>query len=146
MPIGELHNKIKELLDTYTGGEQYFDALDNYIRNSQIPIYLYNTVKYLYPNHKIIASGKFAQVIPCDIKVQGAIRKGNKINLNHNEVHSQNFIFIDDSFYSGKTAFSIQREIEKLGGKLHKIFVVYNGCKYKNDKVISLFNYYENNY
>ncbi len=104
---------------------------------------------------QIIVSGKFGSFFQNylnykDIEglkvmhVDGGLRTGTKLDLEvfRDLINKQYFIFIDDSFYSSKTRDTIQTEIERLGGTLLKTFVIYDGSKDFDKKVMGLYRYY----
>jgi len=147
-----LNTIVKECLEQHEGGEKFFDNLDKSIQETSIIYDLYNLIEEDKRNN-IIVSGKFGVFFtnlfhshPNIILVNGSLRKNNKINdLEYlsNKIKDKNYIFIDDSFYSGKTRNSIKKEIERLDGNLINTYVVYDGSKEKDDTVISLYRYYK---
>ena len=58
-------------------------------------------------------------------------------------IRGNDFIFVDDSYYSGTTRDIINAELNKYGGKITRTFVVYDGSKEKDDSVFSLYRYYD---
>lgn len=155
----ELLNKIvKDCLAQHEGGEKFFDYLDENIRVNMNILDLLS-VKFLLGNDfdKIVVSGKFGRMFAnyymndlyTDdakiIMVNGGLRKDEPIDdLSHLNIKGKKFIFVDDSFYSGKTRNVIKAEIERLGGKLIQTYVVYDGSKEKDKTVRSLYRYYDN--
>lgn len=104
----------------------------------------------------IIASGKFGSFFNNWwnantnynnklIIVNGGLRVGNKIDLSYikDYIKNKKFIFIDDSFYSGKTRNTIKNELEKYNANLNKTYVIYDGSKARDDNVCSLYRYYD---
>ena len=80
------------------------------------------------------------------INVNGGLRTGFSIdNLDYLSEYIRNnkFVFLDDSYYSGKTQRAVKNEIERLGGKLVNTFVIYDGSVNKSDDVKSLYRYYQ---
>jgi len=72
------------------------------------------------------------------------LRKGESIiDLSPFNVYNKNFIFIDDSFYSGKTRNCIDAELQKYDSKIIRTIVCYDGSKEKDDTVSSLYRYYK---
>lgn len=151
---------VKECLEQHEGGEKFFDTLDENIRSK------INTIDFLVINFLlneefdgIIVSGKFGKVfanyysntsypdVEKIIMVNGGLRKDQPIDdLSYLSDHIKNkdLIFVDDSFYSGKTRNAVRNEIERLGGKLINTYVVYDGSKEKDETVHSLYRYYDN--
>lgn len=89
-------------------------------------------VKNLYPNKNILT-------------LQGGIRHLKTLPLEHisDNIKNKSFIFIDDSYYLGRTRNAIREEIERLKGSFIHSFVVYDGSIYKDKKVTSLYRYHE---
>lgn len=153
----ELDKIVKEMLEQHVGGETFFDHLDQAIQTEPIIEQLYNMVdKYNY-DVNIIVSGKFGNffnnwytvntnyVNQMVIIVNGGLRTGLSIdNLDYLEEYIKNnkFVFLDDSYYSGKTQRAVKNEIERLGGKLINTFVIYDGIINNNNDVKSLYRYY----
>ena len=82
--------------------------------------------------------------------VNGGLRKGDSIRNTYfgngnciPDYFSNKVIFIDDSYYSGKTANKVRNFIESLGGEVIKTYVFYDGSKEKHDNVVSLYRYYD---
>lgn len=59
------------------------------------------------------------------------------------EAEGKDFIFIDDSYYSGKTARVVQKWMKDHGGKVVKSYVFYDGSYEKRDDVVSLYRYWD---
>ena len=154
----ELDKIVKEMLEKHIGGEIFFDHLDKAIQTTPIIEQLYNMVEKYNYDVNIIVSGKFGtffgnwytvntnwadQMI---INVNGGLRTGFSIdNLDYLSEYIRNnkFVFLDDSYYSGKTQRAVRNEIERLGGKLINTFVIYDGSVNKSDDVKSLYRYYK---
>ena len=56
---------------------------------------------------------------------------------------SSKFIFLDDSYYSGKTLNAVSEFVKKGGGVIEKSYVFYDGSPVKTN-VQSLYRYYDN--
>lgn len=161
----KLYCLIEQLVNEHVGGEPFFNALDENIRNdmeycSELK-YLYykqarKTLDILdYPN--IIVSGSFGKVFQAycqeawkrpygiTLCVDGGLRKQDLVLTDSQRVNiiGRSFIFFDDSFYSGTTFKKVQEEVIKCGGALSKAFVVYDGSKEQLPYVCSLYRYYE---
>lgn len=146
---------VKDMLEQHIGGEVFFDHLDEAIRNNKCII---DALIDKIPNIKkqnIIVSGKFGLFFRdylhlLDIKpkeliwVEGGLRKGNKPkNLDFYDIIDQKVIFIDDSFYSGRTRNVINNELLKCYSCISETYVVYDGSLVKEEDVYSLFRYHE---
>ena len=81
-----------------------------------------------------------------DYLVPGGLRHdASKINLAPfaDNIKGNTFLFIDDSYFSGKTALVVKEEIERLGGVFKGTLVAYDGSKVKEENVWSLYRYYD---
>ena len=84
----------------------------------------------------------------CSIEyINGSLRKGKPIQYSNWKLDSyknQPFIFVDDSYYSGKTLRIVRTYIEEvLGGYLQDSYVFYDGSEDNLDDVKSLYRYYD---
>ena len=161
----EIDSIVKEIMCRHSGGTAFFDNLDKEIRKPAIIDQIYSyAYKYIVKSGiycaGLIVSGKFGRFFnnwynsTTDLEsqpmtvivVNGGIREGASIdNLNYmkSSIYCGNFIFIDDSFYSGDTRNAIKNEIERLGGNLVKTFVIYDGSLIKDNTVESLYRYHK---
>ena len=159
-----LNNKIIELLKEHKeGGEKFFNALDLLIRSDyDIMKILIECIKNFYGDTLclnsagVVLSGKFGYAFYNNYKdflnntfkevliTNGGIRTGSEVYLGVNSLKCKEYIFIDDSYYSGKTKKAIEYALKDVysEAKIYETFVVYDGCKTKNNDVISLFRYY----
>jgi len=143
---------VRQCLEQHKGGEKFFDHLDKTIQEIPVVYDLFDSIKHDRKN--IIVSGKFGVFFknlfsshPNIIVVSGGLRKNIKIkDLTYLEykIKTEDYIFIDDSFYSGKTRNAIKNEIERLGGKLINTYVIYDGSIERDISVSSLYRYYDN--
>lgn len=145
---------VKEMLEQHVGGEKFFDNLDDAIRRNEIIV---DTLITSIPNIEeqyIIVSGKFGlffrdylRLLKIKTKgliwVKGGLRHGHKPELGCYNLNKKEFIFIDDSFYSGKTRNTIQEHLIANGAKITNTYVVYDGSHVKEDNVYSLYRYYK---
>ena len=154
---------VNECLDKYKGGEGYFNELDGMVKNNETLMVLF----LLYAvrdsgSYNVILSGeiglRYMQLqlqnkIPNYINlmvVNGRLRKGNEITggiMSNYEVIPEDLggmdvIFIDDSFYSGRTANKITEFVESRCGTVIGNYVFYDGSKEKYDDVKSIYRYY----
>ena len=141
---------VNECLNKYKGGEGYFNELDGMIKNNETLMVLF--LMYAVQNsgvRNVILSGeiglkylklKFENKIPDYINlmiVNGSLRNGKEITggiMSSLEVipenlYDQQIIFIDDSFYSGKTANKVEYFINCRLGKIIRKYVFYDGSK-----------------
>ena len=151
MNLEELVNK---LLNTYVGGDKYFDNLDlNIRRNNKYLDYMINEVRKEKFDY-IIVSGHFGISFKkyCEknniykdkiLLVNGSLRKDKNIDSNYN-IENKKIIFIDDSCYSKKTINKVKKYVENNNGIFIKTFVFYDGSKEKSNNIISFYRYYDN--
>ena len=84
--------------------------------------------------------------VSVDFLVPGGLRHDpSKINLApfKDQIEGRHFVFLDDSYFSGKTAMVVKEEIEKLGGVFVGTLVAYDGAKVRDKDVWSLYRYYD---
>ena len=155
---------VNECLDKYKGGEGYFNELDNMIKNNEtlMVLFLMYAVQDSGVRNVILSGGiglkylhlQLQNKIPEHINimvVNGGLRKGKEITggiMSNFEVipedlYDQQIIFIDDSFYSGKTANKVEYFINCRLGKIERKYVFYDGSKERHDDVASLYRYYK---
>lgn len=152
-----LHEIVKETLSKINGGTKYFDLLDDKIKyNEKIIIGLLSHIHNL-KNKMLVLSGEIAYQIKkyCDdnlpmqryMIICGSPRRNQDIYIDYeNSKLNYSFepVFVDDSFYSGKTFFEIRNFLKKeLAISLETCFVAYDGSQIKYKYVYSLFRYYD---
>jgi len=149
-----IHNFVLGLLEKHPkGGESYFDELDDFLINNFFFDLIIN--KSYTKNTIFICSGKFGiafynyiyiKNIPC-IVFNGDLRKednyayiiSRNINLIDRDFLYRDFVYIDDSYFSGKT---MRKCMSFLNIKEYRTFVLYDGSKQKEVK--SIYKYYDN--
>ena len=156
--LKEMNSIVNECLIQHEGGEEFFDAIDEKLRNDNVLINM--MIKRVEENEVfdyIIVSGNFGEIFKkyCDflntelkekiIVVNGGLRKGYDIisfweNFN---LKDKKIVFIDDSYYLGRTRDKIKEAIENNNGKLICTYVFYDGSKIKEDDVHSFYRYYD---
>ena len=150
---------VQKCIEKHGGGEAYFDELDGMVKENEELLASYiDYVASFNPNSFIIMSGEIGQKclemqrsskIPMGLRiyvVDGGLRKSSYIKgmvSNRKEMikAGKNFVFVDDSFYSGKTFNAVREFMEKLGYSISVIYVFYDGCKH-DFGVKSLYRYY----
>lgn len=153
--------KMKSIVNAnileHQGGENFFNAMDEMIRNDNVLLSM--MISSVLSNEKfdfIIVSGNFGRFFKkyCllhmrslynrVIVVNGGQRKGNGVTTDYSNynVCGKRIIFIDDSFYSGKTRNVIKASLESNGATLVKTYVFYDGSKDKDKDVYSFYRYY----
>lgn len=160
-----LNIKIIELLKEHKeGGEKFFNALDLLIRSDyDIMKILIKCIQNFYGdttclnNAGVVLSGKFGHALYNNYRdflnntfkevliTNGGIRTGSEVYLGVNSLKCKEYIFIDDSYYSGKTKNKIEEALKEINSeaKIYETFVVYDGSKEQDPNVISLFRYYQ---
>ena len=146
-----LNDIVREMLETHKGGEKFFDNLDESLRNKAIIQELCDIVPWRIDT-ELIVSGTFGQFFhnysPLfhPIIVRGGLRKDPTLNLEYmrDRISGIDCVFIDDSFFLGRTRDAIKKEVERLGGRLIQTYVIYDGSKIKDNSVSSLYRYYDN--
>ena len=148
---------VKTCLEQHEGGEIFFDNLDEMIRNddSLIKMMIEKIQKEISPSF-IVVSGNFGIVflnycmknMPMDftssvIVVPGGLRNGVPVGNIPIKFSNQKGIFIDDSYYLGRTQQAIAKELKKIGSEIYKTYVFYDGSKEKKDDVVSFYRYYD---
>lgn len=147
----QMFEKVNVLLEKYVGGQIFFTELDKAVKfNQEILEELVDKAENFH-NCLTIASGEIGLSmhnlgVKVDFLVPGGLRHDpTKINLEPfaDRIEGKDFIFVDDSYFSGKTAMVVKEEIERLGGRFIGSLVAYDGSKYKEDNVWSLYRYYD---
>lgn len=155
----QMESLVNDCLIQHVGGEKFFDELDYKLRNDNSLITM--MIGKILENEKfdyLIVSGNFGRVFKnyCQkhmnkdffdniITVNGGLRNGKEINhfWNEYDVKGKQIIFIDDSYYLGRTRNKIKEAIIKNGGYFIKTYVFYDGSKIKDNDVNSFYRYYD---
>ena len=150
----KIFEKVNELLEQYIGGQIFFTELDKAVKfDREVLEALVAEAHNLGLDHTFctIASGEIGLAmhnlgVPIDYLVPGGLRHNpSKINLAPfaYKIKGKRFIFLDDSYFSGKTVAVVKEEIERLGGIFVGTLVAYDGSKTKEENVWSLYRYYD---
>ncbi len=152
-----LDNLAKELRIKHHGGLKFFDELDDYIkdsRNEDITLELVRGTSKEW----IVTSGEFGDKLykmwkDGKFRCRGVVVFNGKITTKGESVKSwypedfdinnKNFVFIDDSYFSGTTKSKIGEYLEKLNSGIKKVLVIYDGSKVKTDMVKSFYRYHK---
>ena len=158
--ISRVSKYTKLCVKNETGGESYFNKLDQYIKNDIELVTSY--IDFIVNQTKcknIIMSGELAEKVigykqkhkmafangVSLYKVQGGLRYGAEISYPEEFSFifaNKEFVFLDDSYYSGNTYKAVKNFINKVGGKVIAAYVFYDGSR---DGIInSLYRYYDN--
>lgn len=169
--IKRIDNIVKDISKTTPGGNIFFDKLDSEIKkpkNIDIIVKLFEKIYGDFGiNYNLVVSGGFGDLIMFllkrgDIKCEGSILQVSGgltshftdmdkikkvkeviIQKKRGDINNKDFIFVDDSFYSGTTGFSIDLFLKKIGSRILKTYVVYDGNDTKSPDRIALYNYYD---
>lgn len=149
----KIFDKVNELLEQYIGGQIFFTELDRAVKFDKevLESLMIEAANLIDDDTYTIASGEIGLAmhnlhVDVDFLVPGGLRHDpTKINLAPflDKVKGKKFLFIDDSYFSGKTATVIKEEVEKLGGIFVGTLVAYDGNKTKEENVWSLYRYYD---
>lgn len=150
-----IFEKVNQLLEQYVGGQIFFTKLDKAVKfDVEVLQALHQRMKEVFGEEHgmcTIASGEIGLAmhnlgVPVDFLVPGGLRHDpSKINLApfKYQIEGKHFVFLDDSYFSGKTAMVVKEEIERLGGIFVGTLVAYDGAKVKEKDVWSLYRYYD---
>jgi hypothetical protein len=153
---------VNELEIRYTGGTRFFDALDERLREPFWFNAVLDKAHSLYGSqYGIAVSGEFGKRfrrwLSEDHLAYGASSHGVPIvfpgDLRHATLtddfirnldidNGEQFVFVDDSYYKGRTYRQVKAAIEKRGGACDYIVVLYDGST-TPAIVPSLFRYHE---
>lgn len=150
----KIFDKVNELLEQYIGGQIFFTELDKAVKfDKDVLDELVSYADEVFDLNTIftIASGEIGLAmhnlgVNIDYLVPGGLRHDpSKINLEpfKYNIEGNKFLFIDDSYFSGKTAMVVKEEIERLGGTFVGTLVAYDGAKVEEKNVWSLYRYYD---
>jgi len=143
----KVFDKVNECLEKYIGGTAFFDELDRLVKFDKEVLMQYYDMVACNNTAKTIASGEFGLClhnyqIPVDILVQGGLRKGVPIcDLSNFIISGEKYLFLDDSYFSGRTAQVVKEEVEKHGGIFVGCHVVYDGSLSPIHEVKSIYRY-----
>lgn len=151
--MSKMFEKVNELLEKYIGGQIFFSELDRAVKfDADLLLDLICEVKTTFGDDVLtIASGEIGLAmhnmgIPVDFLVPGGLRHDpSKINLApfESSISGKRIVFIDDSYFSGKTVLVVREEISRLGGIFLGTYVAYDGAKHKECDVHALYRYYD---
>jgi hypothetical protein len=169
--IKRIDTIVKDISKTTPGGNLFFDKLDSEIKkpkNIDIIVKLFEKIYGDFGlNYNLVVSGGFGDLIMFllkrgDIKCEGTILQVSGGLTSHftdmdkikkvkeviiqkqiGDINNKDFIFVDDSFYSGTTGYSIDHFLKRIGSKVLKTYVVYDGNDTKSSNRFALYNYYD---
>lgn len=152
----KLDNIVSNLLSRYKGKE-FFNKLDHSIKDITNQDMILSLVSGNEDEY-IISSGGFGDEL-YDLYRSGKFKckglvvfNGGMVTQNKGvtgyypidfDIDNKEFIFVDDSLFSGGTANKISNYISKFNSSIKSIQVIYDGSKIKLPNVYSFFRYYE---
>jgi len=160
-PPTEVKNKlddiVQSLLTKYGGGREFFDALDDSIKSITNKDMILALLKG-NSNEWVATSGEFGDTIyrlykNGDFKCKGLVVFNGKM-LTHKtgvsgwypidfDLDNKEFIYVDDSYFSGSTARKIDDFLKEHNSKIKSVSVIYDGSKERSKMVKSFFRYYK---
>lgn len=155
-----IDNIVYDCIKEHVGGEKFFDALDELIRQEIIlfPVLTELAISMFSKSNLdkvFITSGKFGKVYGKWLKLHGydsVILEGSLRNNDIKDMDNYKLllcgkesVFVDDSYFLGRTQQRVQRLVEMHDGIYKGTVVAYDGSKSEKKKdLISLFRYYDN--
>lgn len=152
----DMNTIVEKCLLQHKGGEVFFDHLDDIIRNNvslmDLMIQKISVLNWDF----IIVSGNFGIAFSnyCNkyskkkisnkiVAVPGGLRNGMPVGTLPNKLSNKKGIFIDDSFYLGRTHDAIAKELKIVGASIIGTYVFYDGSKELDKTVHSFYRYYK---
>jgi len=149
----KLNSIVDELLSKFIGGETYFDKLDDALKHPEN----IDIVSNLFSNLKdsdVIMSGGFGYYVQdlynkglitlkSLVVVNGSLRQGEVTKVSQWVEPTLEYVFVDDSFYKGRTRDKVQGFLNGMGCTLKGTVVVYDGSHVKDDTVHSMYRYHK---
>jgi len=144
-------NIVDSVLLKYKEGQDFFSNLDFSFRNKRVMDILLASIPNKY---KIVTSGSFgrklSKIYPhkVDLLLPGNLRHMSKYDLSaqRKQIKKHDYIFLDDSYYSGRTVNVVRNAIEEQQGNLVKTYVLYDGKKTKDKDVEYFYRYFDNHF
>lgn len=155
-----LNEKIGVILRQHKEGEEFFNALDFMIKGDRSILedflhFFMNDAGRTLELTKLIVSGGFGNAIMTMygdrlietfrevIVTNGGIRLGNEALIFKDKLLCKNWIFIDDSYYLGRTRAGISVALRKIrpDASIFETYVIYDGSMGRADKVKSMYRY-----
>ena len=145
--------KVEKCLKSHTGGEAYFTELDAEIKADEnlLRTFLHQIIIKTKVNNFVMSGeiGRYYAALfsPEDINLfllPGGLRNGKEIPYNIGRIYEgMEFVFVDDSYYSGKTLNAVKKYMESTGAKIIANYVFYDGSRENKDNVRSIYRYYD---
>jgi hypothetical protein len=165
---------VYKCIKDHKGGEKFFDALDDMVRNNETLFnFLMDLIpeEIQYNSFNIVVSGNFgikfknwfnksnhSNINNC-ICLNGSLRTDNIDKKYYGGYYKNQFcyqesfggeciaiptVFIDDSFFMGRTSDKVEKYVYDVGGEWCGIIVAYDGSKTPKRKDLKcLYRYYD---
>ena len=171
-PIIKLNNIISDVIKNCPKGDNFFDIVDDQIKDPKNKDIIFKLFEEIYEDfgyeYNMVLSGEFSEYIIHLVKKSkiicngtilqvsgsltshkgelGKIIKNKEVSIIYKkeDISEKNFIFVDDSYFSGTTEKSINEYLAKFNSRIIKTYVVYDGNIKKDPNRIHLYNYFDN--
>jgi hypothetical protein len=160
-----LNEKIGNILKRHPEGKEFFDALDYTIRSDRNILqefvdFVWKIVfagQDIRAEYNLILSGRFGNALATNfgsnifwnfsrvVLTNGNLRNGELPVIYLSEINDKPFVFLDDSFYSGKTRDVLEKALQEINpnSKIIKTIVVYDGSLEPRENVYSMYRYHK---
>ena len=145
--------KVQKCLETHVGGEAYFNELDAAIKSDENLLKSFiNRIVIETKCRNFVMSGEigvvYSKLYSYDdihlLLLPGGLRHDKEIPYNIGRIYEgMEFVFVDDSYYSGKTLNAVKKYMESTGAKIIANYVFYDGSRENKDNVRSIYRYYD---
>lgn len=145
--------KVQKCLETHTGGEAYFTELDAAIKADETLMRRFlHRIIIETKCQNFVMSGEIGKCYaklysPKDINLfllPGGLRHEDNIPFYIGRAfEGMSYVFVDDSYYSGRTLQAVKKYMESTGANLIASYVFYDGSKHNVDGVKSIYRYYD---
>lgn len=145
---------VKECLSKYVGGNKYFHEMDERIKYD--PEILQAMLDGVYGANFLVLSGQFGRQMVDYIRAKnlqwnyillvGSPRKYESTKILDMRMYNHDLhgIFLDDTYFSGRTFFYCKGYVEaKFGISVYRALVAYDGSRHRDSSVSSLYRYYD---
>jgi hypothetical protein len=163
---------VYECIAQHEGGEKFFDELDKRLAGdkqmfARLITFSMEVMDNLFCDElspddtkiTFILSGKFGESHRVELEkkfknipklnsvvLEGGLRFNEIFNTSQykSEIENSYCVFLDDSYFEGRTYGKVKKMIEDNNGVCVGCFVAYDGGKLRHTDVHSLFRYYDN--
>lgn len=157
----KLNGIVEKMLLQHKGGQKFFDNLDAAVQDEEIVNALFEMIwedRGFALDFHFIGSGKFGNFIHNlasagilipeywkIVTVSGDLRHNpcGMDDLSYMDLKEKKFLFIDDSYYQGRTRDCIEAELRRNGAELVHTYVIYDGSVKRDLNVSSLYRYHK---